>query len=457
MTDGTEEIRDLLARAVSDAPGPHPWSDVEDRAARPFDAPAPSRRRTGVWLGAAACTIALLGGLVAVLASDEEPNVRTDDLTGTTVNTAPSTSAPAPTTTLSWTGGLLDDIDVDALRPLDSFTAGDAIVPTAPGGWRVFDFPGPQHTASQWSVEVGEAPPDGSRGQILKLMTTTEATCLATRCRPSGDTVTINGVEWEAIAVPGEDRDVFDVTYLRAPVGDRWVSVLADPPDVLSGPLLENPLIVGFLEGLRAGSPQVVETIGEACLQCAVFGKDGDPFADASRSGTAVSQSDGDPTDTSEGPVEAPSGADPNIGRPLAELATGDVIVPTYIPPGRTLNDAKIVERQGGSYSFSFLLEQADTQPQWTAVSLYQFGGTTLGPLGPQFLDDPDHPPVDIAGVTWGWNDFEKTRVARFGPNEVMVKFDLLERSEAKRFIEGLRAVRFEQFPVAITSEGIDG
>ena len=455
MTDhNTDEIRDVLAREMYDAPEPHAWADVEHRARR-HDVPPPARRRTGLWLGAAACTIALVAGLAAVVTSDE-PAVRTDDPTGPTMKTAPSTSTPTPMTTLSWTGGLLDDIDVDALRPLDSFTAGDAIVPTAPSSWRVFDFPVPQDPGAQWYVEVVEAPPDGSRGQVLKLMTTTEATCLATKCRPSGRPVTINGVEWEAIAVPGDDQDVFDVTYLRARAGDRWVSVLADPPDVLSGPLLENPGIVEFLEGLRVGSPQVVETIGEACLQCAVFGKYGDPFADVSRNGKGPPQSDGGPTETSERPVEAPSGADPDFGRPLAELAMGDVVVPTYIPPGRTLNNAKIVERQQGSYEFSFRLEQSDPQQQLITVSLYQFGGTTLVPLQPQFLNDPDHPPVDIAGITWGWNDFESDRVARIGPNEVMVGFDLLERSEAQRFIEGLRAVPVEQFPVPISFDSAD-
>ena len=99
MTDRhTDDIRDLLARAVSDSPEPHAWADVEQRA-RQLDAPPPQRRRTGVWLAAAACTIALVGGLVAVVSSNDEPKVRTDDPVGTTPSTAASTSVPAPTTT----------------------------------------------------------------------------------------------------------------------------------------------------------------------------------------------------------------------------------------------------------------------------------------------------------------------------------------------------------------------
>lgn len=62
MTDhGMDEMRDLLARAMTDAPEPHPWSVIEDRAER-NDAALPTRRRTGVWLASAACTIALVAG-----------------------------------------------------------------------------------------------------------------------------------------------------------------------------------------------------------------------------------------------------------------------------------------------------------------------------------------------------------------------------------------------------------
>ena len=95
MTDNhTDDIRDLLARAMSDAPQPHDWADVEQRAWQ-LDAPSPPRRRTGVWLAAAACTIALVGGLVALEARDEDPLQPVD----TGVVTVPvTTSTPTPTT-----------------------------------------------------------------------------------------------------------------------------------------------------------------------------------------------------------------------------------------------------------------------------------------------------------------------------------------------------------------------
>ena len=288
----TDEIRELLARAMTGAPEPRPWRDVEDRAARPFDAPTPARRRTGVLLAAAACVAALVGGLVAVVVSDDDPAVRTDDPTGTTTtsSTGPSTSAPTTTD------------------------------PRAEPGWT------------------------------------------------------------------------------------------------------------------------------------------GDPFA-ATESSIAESttEPDSQPTTTSQ-PAQAPSDADSGTGRPLTDLSAGDVVAPTYIPPGLTLNGATIVER--GEWSeFSFLLERDDPGYQYSTeftVILLE-GPGNLSPLGPQFLNDPDHPPVDIAGATWGWNDFLVTRVAHVGSFEVMVAFDALERSEAQRLIEGIRAVPLEQFPVPISFTGVDG
>jgi hypothetical protein len=186
----------------------------------------------------------------------------------------------------------------------------------------------------------------------------------------------------------------------------------------------------------------------------------GDPFA-ATESLTAAPtmMPDSGPITTSEPPAQAPSDAGSDTGRPLTDLAEGNVAVPTYIPPGLTLKSAKILEIEQGSYEFSFLLERADPQYQYPTdftVILWESNGT-LRPLGPQFLDDPNHPPVDIAGVTWGWNDFLMTRVARIASFEVMIFLDVLDRSEAERFIEGLRAVPIEQFPVPISFNGADG
>lgn len=146
-----------------------------------------------------------------------------------------------------------------------------------------------------------------------------------------------------------------------------------------------------------------------------------------------------------------------DTGRPLTDLTAGDVVVPTYIPSGLRLERAKILER-GGWSEFSFLLERADPQYEYSTdftVIVLESPGTLL-PLGPQFLNDPDHPPVDIAGVTWGWNDFFVVRTAHIGSFEVWISLDALDRSEAERLIEGLRALPLEQFPVPISFNGVD-
>ena len=226
MTDhSTDQIRDLLARGMSDAPEPHSWADVEQRA-RQHDAP-PRQRRRGVWLAVAACTIALMGGLVAVVGVDDEPEVRID--------------APDDTTPAGWTGGLLDDIDGESVRPLDSLTDGDVIVPTAPSGWRLRDaaWTDPDDAVApdfvEWSIEVIEARPEHNAfGHVLYLTQSREPICRTTLgCKPSGDSVTINGVEWESIVVeriPDDDPEFFDETTLRArAVIHGWPSPLAPP------------------------------------------------------------------------------------------------------------------------------------------------------------------------------------------------------------------------------------
>ena len=50
-----------------------------------------------------------------------------------------------------------------------------------------------------------------------------------------------------------------------------------------------------------------------------------------------------------------------------------------------------------------------------------------------------------------------RTRVTYIGSFEIWVSFDGLDRLESERFIEGLRAVPFEQFPVPISFNGADG
>jgi hypothetical protein len=472
MTDhSTDEIRDLLARAMSDSPEPHAWADVEQRARR-HDAPPPVRRRTGVWLAAAACTIALLGGLVAVVSSGDEPKVRTDDPVSTTpsTSTATTTSVPASTTTalgaeVGWTGGLLDDIEVDSLRGLDSFTAGDVIVPIAPSGWRVSDSvwtdPGDAIAPDfvEWYVEVIEVRPNNGFGQVLYLTQSREPTCTTTLgCKPSGESVTIDGVVWESIVVEEipEDDQFFDATTLRARVGDRWVSLAAGAPQLLTGPLLDNPPIIEFLEGLRVGSPDDLAAIGEACWQCGMSGAEGDPFA-ATESSTATptTMPDGAPTATSAPQARAPSDVNGDTGRPLTDLAEGDVVVPTYIPPGLALQGAARLSENPDGSEFMFNLATADGMYA-NSVRLWEHD-PPLGPLGPAQMDDPNHPPVEIAGLTWGWYDFETARIAQIGPFQVWVYLHDLDRSEAERFIEGLRAASIEQFPGPIAVDGPDG
>jgi hypothetical protein len=479
MTDhSADEIRDLLARAMSDSPEPHPWAEVDQRARR-HDAPPPVRRRTGIWLAAAACTIALIGGLVAVVSSNDESKVRTDNPNSTTPSTAASTSAPAPTTTVpappttalktesGWTGGLLDDINVDSLRGLDSFAEGDVIVPTTPRRWRVSEsvWTDPDDAIApdfiEWVVEVTEARPNNGFGQVLYLTQSREPTCTTTLgCKPSGESVTINGVVWESIVVeriPEDDDQFVDATTVRARVGDRWVSLAAGAPQLLTGPLLDNPPIIEFLEGLRVGSPDDLTVIGQACWQCGAAGAEGDPFAVVeSPSVTPTTMPDDTPTASSEPQAQAPSDFDSDTGRPLTDLAKGDVVVPTYIPPGLALQStAQIHEYATADSEFFFTLETADGSYS-NAVRLWESSGT-VGPLGPRFIDDPNHPPVEIAGLTWGWYDFETARIANVGEFEVWVYLDGLDKLEAERLIEGLRAVSIDQFPGAITFDGADG
>ena len=374
-----------------------------------------------------------------------------------------TTTAPAPEFEAGWTGGLLDDIDIDgdSLRPLDSLTEGDVIVPAAPSGWRVSDaaWTDPDNAIPpelvEWSVEVIEAPPHNPFGQVLYLTQSREPICRTTLgCKPSGDSVTINGVVWEVIVVeriPEDAPGFVDATTLRARIGDRWVALAAGAKHLLTGPLLENPPIIEFLEGLRVGSPSDLAAIGEACWGCA----GGDPFAATeSPTATPTTMSDGATTATSDPGARAPSDVSSETGRPLTDLAPGDVVVPTYIPPGMTLQDTvQIYEDRSGLTEFSVSVETADGAHS-ISISLQNWGHD-VGPLNPGALNDPNHPPVEIADLTWGWGDIEPARIANIGPFSVLVYLDGLDRSHAEQFIEGLRAIPIEQFPNPIVSDGL--
>ena len=269
MTDDhTDDIRDLLAHAMSEALEPHPWADVEQRS-RQDDALTPKHRRTGLWLATAACTIALVGGLVAVavVGPDTSPKPGTDD--PDSITPAPFTSVPPPTTTtdprtqLSWSGSLLDDISVDALRPLDgSFNSfeGDLVVPTAPSGWRVENAGSTTDDAwlspnvSAWFVDVADTTNDDQSGRRIYLRMSQFPVCLG--CRPSGDAATINDFTWESVVPDPEADDRFvDAAVLRTRLdNDTWLSLVANSPDHSNGPPLENPVIIEFIEGLRVSS-----------------------------------------------------------------------------------------------------------------------------------------------------------------------------------------------------------
>lgn len=95
MTDPhTDEIRDLLGYATSNAPRPHPWADVEQRARLHDDAQLPASRLLLI-AAVIVFTIAGVVGLVALEARDEDPLQPVD----TGVVTVPvTTSTPTPTT-----------------------------------------------------------------------------------------------------------------------------------------------------------------------------------------------------------------------------------------------------------------------------------------------------------------------------------------------------------------------
>ncbi len=270
----------------------------------------------------------------------------------------------------------------------------------------------------------------------------------------SGRSVTIDGVVWAEIVVeriPEDDPEFFDMTTLRAQVGNRWVSIAAGSPQLLTGPLLDNPPIITFLEGLRAGSPDVLTAVGEACWQCGIAGAEGDPFAAGSESAVPASESDGAAATIVEPQAQGPSESGADAGRPLADLRDGDVVIATYIPQGLTLQRPARNHMDGTmNKEFQFWLESADSM-RYISVRLWKDGP------GWAQTDDPNHPHVEIAGITWFWNDFEHARMANLDPFSVWVYLDGLDRLEAERFIEGLRVVPIEEFPGSIASDGAEG
>jgi hypothetical protein len=99
MTEPTaEQIRNLLERAMSDAPEPHTWADVERRT---IELPEPRKapRGTAIWLACAASVVALVGGFIVFIDSGEDDVVRTHTPSTTvTENPMSPTTQPVPDT-----------------------------------------------------------------------------------------------------------------------------------------------------------------------------------------------------------------------------------------------------------------------------------------------------------------------------------------------------------------------
>lgn len=315
MTDPIEDRVRALVRLVADAPEPHPWSEVERRALESHDdQPA---RRPRVWLATAAATVAVTVGAVVLLGADREPDSRIDPAAPTppqpvdseqptlpTAVTLPEPTTPssemenAPTTSATpttvagvdpeWSGGLVDDLEPDDLRPLTTFSAGDVLVPTAPTGWRLTSWGRVPDGAQVESdpvesyVNLDEARSDGRLGQIVNLTVSREPRCTSTLgCTPTGATRTIDGVTWEEIG-PEQPlpNDSFDPTFLRASIGDRWIDLATGTPQLLDGALIDDPQIVALLEGLRLGTIDDLEPLGPGCWGCnpGAVDEEGNPF-----------------------------------------------------------------------------------------------------------------------------------------------------------------------------------
>ncbi len=121
-------------------------------------------------------------------------------------------------------GGLLDDVDAVSLRPLAILTTGDVVVPTAPSGWliegsgsaRPEDVVAPEFVESFVNLVETQTGP----GQIVYLTLSREERCTnGLGCVPTGESVTIDGVTWEAIGVEivPDDPGFVDHGSLRRP------------------------------------------------------------------------------------------------------------------------------------------------------------------------------------------------------------------------------------------------
>lgn len=273
MTDPINtKVRDLLGRAMSDAPEPHPWVEVEQRAVR--HRPPTERRRTGPWLAAVACVVALVGGL-AVVVSDGDSRVRTGDAPPTSAGpdtTHPLASAggagiPEPTPVPEEPGASvpaewvpLGDIDPKGLRPLATLSPldGDIVIPTAPTTWflppsmRIYTD---DVRPGQWFNVVTTPSSEGQTMEMLQvgvwpICAGTETDCGANSVEfpiapGSVGLIDIGGNAWGHGGPASRSVSAVFGDFFVQIEGWRYASDL---------PLLEDPVVLEFIEGLRVGS-----------------------------------------------------------------------------------------------------------------------------------------------------------------------------------------------------------
>ena len=434
------------------------------------------RSRRG-WMAAAAAVVVLLVGVGALVIwsgddpsriepADTEPQPTPTTLpeTPTTVDETPTTTAtsePEPTTSTpdaeaGWTGGLLGDIDETSLRPLDSFTDGDVIVPTAPSSWRVdesISSSPDDEWAERSSVTITEAQPftHFATGQLINeggprihLRLTRTPECAASPgCNPSGPPVTIGGLEWQLFAVES------DPTYfaVRASVGDLWIWVTPEVVGFIAdgtweylggfGSLLDEPTFIEYLEGLRVGSPADLAAVGTACWNCGA---------------TMIDLHDGSQ-------LVRVGEIDTDGLRPLDTFSAGDVLVPTapeawyQQTPYRadTENEELPVtqwrsSRDASTRSTLQIYARPACDADESSCDIPDAGVPIAWPIVGE---------LEAAGVTWGYPNgnprgFEVAAVAgdylilvaEFG-----VASPLLNNSDVVEYLEGLRVASLDELP----------
>ncbi len=206
MTEWTNDpIRDVIDAAISDAPEPHPWAEVQRRAdVQPDDG---SPRRTVIWLAAAASVLVLVAGFVVLVNDDGGGTIRTNTTTTVESTTTTTTTIPAPTTTVD--AGRAGD-DGDAAAPTATAPPATASVPAASETVGVADLSVPESGETQQTV-IGEV--------TWTLLEGDETT------QPPGVSAVIDGVFY------GLEND--GRTTWRSPDGVEWELTDLEPNGIL--------------------------------------------------------------------------------------------------------------------------------------------------------------------------------------------------------------------------------